>query len=153
MHYDEHINFFWYRSPEQDLNSNERAFRPYIFDSGYFSKDNAPNKQINRQIYETKFNEIKTPSIRFEDDIFPKNGKYFVSLISDLCNCLNDDIQYSIMFSLYHLLIYLDIVKRQSPPRLFTKPVSVTSSYSSYSDGDISYQTLSSHTGSTEPSK
>ena len=152
MHYDEHRKFFWYRSPEQDLNSNERAFRPYIFDSGYFSKDNAPNKQINRQIYETKFNEIKTPSIRFEDDIFPKNGKYFVSLISDLCNCYFD-IQYSIMFSLYHLLIYLDIVKRQSPPRLFTKPVSVTSSYSSYSDGDISYQTLSSHTGSTEPSK
>ena len=65
----------------------------------------------------------------------------------------NDDIHKSMMFSLYHLLICLDIVKRHSRLTSFTKPVSVTSSYSSYSDGDTSYQTLSSHTGSTEPSK
>ena len=87
MYFNEYTKYHWFRSPEQDLNSNERAFRPYIFDSAYFSHDNTENKQISGHIYETKFNEIKTPSIRFEDDIFPKNGKSFILLISDLCKC------------------------------------------------------------------
>ena len=45
MYFNEYTKFYWFRSPEQDLNSNERAFRPYIFDSAYFSHDNTENKQ------------------------------------------------------------------------------------------------------------
>ena len=53
---------------------DEQNFDPYIFRSGYFDSTYAPKKALDRPSLKSRFDKIKTPSIRFEDENFGKNG-------------------------------------------------------------------------------
>ena len=56
--------------------NNERSFKPYVFNSGYFLNENKQEKPIGGQSYTSNFDELKTPSLRFEDDVPEKTGNF-----------------------------------------------------------------------------
>ena len=56
--------------------NNERSFKPYVFNSGYFLNENKQEKPISGKPYTTNFDELKTPSLRFEDDVLENTGNH-----------------------------------------------------------------------------
>ena len=53
---------------------DKQNFDPYIFNSGYFDNTYATKKKLERSNLKNIYDKIKTPSIRFEDENFGKNG-------------------------------------------------------------------------------
>ena len=56
--------------------NNERSFKPYVFNSGYLLNENKQGETIGGKSYTTNFDELKTPSMRYEDDVVEKRGNY-----------------------------------------------------------------------------